>query len=92
MKHYLSLLLFPALAIGCVLFAPKDWKKTPETISTTRAELRAAVDKIERDAAEIDTAINTQRSLLDMQEKAITWQSSQIDYLNRKYGSKPPIR
>lgn len=92
MKQLLLLLTFPALGLGCLIFSPQDWKRTPEIIGESKVEIRMAIEKANEVSAEIDTALAQQQALLDAQQKAITWQSSQIEYLNKKYGPRAPIR
>lgn len=92
MKQFLIFLTFPALGVGCLIFAPKDWKRTPEIIDASKVEIRMAIEKANQESASIDTALVQQQAILEAQQKAISWQSSQVEYLNRKYGNHAPIR
>lgn len=91
MRHYLQLLILPLLAFGCVFWAPKGWEKTPETIRSAQVEIKSTLDAANTSVTEMDSVIAVQRSLVEAQQKAATWQQSQIEYLKRQYG-RPPMR
>lgn len=91
MKQFLAYSIFTTL-LGCGFWAQKDWEKTPEIITASSNEIVLKAAEVENNLCDLDSLQHINRQKFDAQKKAINWQSSQIEYLNRGYGTGAPYR
>lgn len=92
MKELLILLSLPTLGIGCLLFGPKDWEKTPKIIDQTQMQVDSLSRVAQAKLDSVDLLIISSQAQIVASQKAVNWQKSQVQYLQEKYGSSAPIR
>lgn len=91
MKQFLAYSILTTL-LGCGFWAQKDWERTPEIITASSNEIVLRAAEVECNLSVVDSIQQANRQKFEIQKKAINWQSSQVEHLNRMYGSGAPVR